>query len=110
MTERTERAGKFRTMRSAQDNRLILKKYEGAFLPFGSLFMALPTKTWQLNEHSTAERPWVDFKCDVCGFVHSIRSKHTIDDEGNVNQSYGRESVSGVCGLHEWLKLEGWKP
>ena len=103
------REGKFNTMRSSEHTRYILKKYTGEHIPYDQLFLALPTKHWQKNLNHTKERPWIDFKCDVCGFVHTISKNHTINKDGNVEPSFGRVHVNQMCGIHEWIKLEGWE-
>ena len=108
MSIRTERGGKFKTMRSTRESRKILKKWKGGELPYNTLFMALPGNMYQVNPKSKGTLNWVDFKCDVCGFIHSIKSNHTIDKDGNVEKSFGGPDVGSGCGFHEYLKLEDW--
>lgn len=94
--------------RTNEYNRMKIKKWKGEKLSYDTLFLSLPDGTWQKNERHTTTRPWIDFKCRACGFIHTIGHNHTIDDKGMVNPSFGLSG--GNCALHEWLHLEDWEP
>jgi len=91
-------------MKSSPTNPRLLKKFEGTAQPH-MLQNQLRERNYQKRIKNKIT--YIDFKCPVCGFIHTFGKHHKIDLYGRVTPSVTSGSVH--CGFHEWVLLTNWK-